>query len=176
MTQVEGTVDWNRRLEKYKLRLEAETGLGVSAALIGGFSFSLLAEAREMNGIDSLLFSYAMGAAGALSLFTVIVSTSLFWSGLHILSASRDTVEQEVELFKTFWKDRKLQLARTCSRRTFQLAIVCFSFSCTVLVYEVTDEISILIWTSVVVTLSVCVGLWFSRVMEKFATSRTATA
>ena len=93
-----------RKHEKMRMRLEAEASLGVQAALIGSFALTMLPEAKEMEHARQWLFVCSMAAAGVLCLLCVITSGTIYWAGLHLLSATKNTIQEEVDMFRLFWK------------------------------------------------------------------------
>ena len=93
-----------RKHEKMRMRLEAEASLGVQAALIGSFALTMLPEAKEMEHARQWLFVCSMAAAGVLCLLCVITSGTIYWAGLHLLSATKNTTQEEVDMFRLFWK------------------------------------------------------------------------
>ena len=164
--------------DKLRSRLVAEGSVGVSAALVGGFALSLITEGAGMESGSALqwVFVVSMALSGALCLATVLTSGTIYWAGMHLLSAQMKTVRAENDLFREFWKTPALCRARTFSRRAFHLAFPVFLAGITALVYSNTSSVPI---TAVVGTLFaimlvfVCV---LSMGIEIYVRTNTATS
>eukprot|EP00947_MAST-08B_sp_MAST-8B-sp1_P006621 g6621.t1 len=155
--------DAGSKKDKFSRRLDAESSIGVSAALIGGFSLTLLGEADNMGPVSQWIFVVASALCGALGLWTVVMTSVLYWGGQHVLSATRPTVHEENRLFKAFWENPVVRFTRTYTRICFQLTVPFFFIAMVAWVWKVTANAAIVgvvsfIFTVMVVLLLVCIA------------------
>jgi hypothetical protein len=112
-----------RKQEKLRSRLDAEASVGVHSALIGGFALSLVPEVKDMGAMSTWqrwVFVACMTLSGSLCLLTVATSGTIYWAGTHLLSATKESVRAENDLFRAFWKQPALRAARRYSRLAFK--------------------------------------------------------
>ena len=158
------------KAEKFKLRLDAESSVGVSAALVGSFALSLVPNAKDIDsGWQQWGYVLGLALSGALCLGAMIVTATIYWAGCHILSASNK--QQSVYLdnmrFKTFWKHESFSRARRWSRRAFQASIPLFLFSVALGVASDTGSNSLATTVAVVFVGVIVAGAHLSHAIER---------
>ena len=161
--------------DKLRSRLDAEASIGVSAALVGGFALSMLAGAGDMAGATQWVFVLCMSACGSLCLAAVVTTGSIYWAGMHLLSATCETVRVENDMFRRFWKMGALCQARRLSRRGFQAGVVVFFGGITTLVYHITKSGPMSAVVGVFFVLVLVFAVVLTAKIEGFTTTVTAT-
>lgn len=163
--------------DKLRSRLDAEASVGVSSALVGGFALSLVPTVSDMtSNATPWIFLGCMSLSGSLCLLTVVTSCTIYWAGTHLLSATKERVSAENDLFRAFWKQPALRLARTATRRAFQVAIPLFLAGIVALVFENTDSVAMTIFVAVLFATTVAVAAWLTFRIEAYTMRVTATA
>ena len=128
--------------EKLKLRLDAEAALGVTASITAGFALSLIPESSDMGGSWQTQYAFVLflTLAGCLALFSVITTAAIYWGGMHLLSAQKDSVREENDLFREFWKSKDLTWARYAARSSYEASFPIFLAAVVVLVFAKTND------------------------------------
>lgn len=163
--------------DKLRSRLDAEASVGVSSALIGGFALSLVPEVQNMTDATAQwMFVGFMACSASLCLLSVVASGTIYWAGTHLLSASKERVSAENDLFRDFWKLPALCSARKYARRAFQLSIPLFLAGIDALVFDYTDSAAIMAFVAVVFAITTLVAASVTSSIEAYTMRVTATA
>ncbi|KAF4705370.1 hypothetical protein FOZ63_034097 [Perkinsus olseni] len=116
-------------IEKYKERLDAENEIGVTAALIAGFSLSMLtAVDPTIFERPPLLYVYVLllSFVGGFNMLNVIISSFVYFTGHRILSKTRKGPRDNARDFVAFWDNGTYAFLRRLSRDYFVLSIPMF--------------------------------------------------
>ena len=163
--------------DKLRSRLDAEASVGVSSALIGGFALSLVPEVGSVTSTSTQwLFVGCIAFSGSLCLLSVVTSGTIYWAGTHLLSASKERVSLENDLFREFWKQPALRSARKFARRAFQASIPLFLAGIGALVFARTESSEMTIFVAVIFSTTIAVAAWLTCRIEAYTMRATATA
>ncbi|KAF4674395.1 Poly [ADP-ribose] polymerase 2 [Perkinsus chesapeaki] len=119
-------------IEKYRERLDAENEIGVTAALIAGFSLSMLtAVDPKIFEVSPLLYIYVLllSFVGGFNMLNVIISSFVYFTGHRILSKTRKGPRDNARDFVAFWDNGTYAFLRRLSRDYFVLSIPMFLFA-----------------------------------------------
>jgi hypothetical protein len=158
-----------RRRHSYQLRLTAETSIATQAALVGGFSITIVPGVVQIAspGPAHIVALLCLITSAALNLFALLMLGHINWVGLHLLSAHKSNTDAELNLFREFWKNPVSRACMTAARWAFRSSIPCLLSAL---------SIQILWGSQYPVALGVAVAIVFGAIMSAFffAANRTA--
>ena len=94
-----------RKHDKFILRLDAETAMMVTSALVGGFALSLIPSGvdLEKGSACQWIFYLALNITGAFNLLSTVVIGYIVWGGNHVLSITKkEGCGVENDVFRSF--------------------------------------------------------------------------
>ncbi len=128
----------SRKQNKLQLRLNAEVAQAAQAAIVGGFALSMIPSGSDLEQPWRVLYLVGLAACGALNLFGMLTLGHVNWVGLHLLSASKDSIAAENDLFRDFWKHTSTRRGLLWSRQAIRLSVPLFLLSVVILVGSMT--------------------------------------
>eukprot|EP00040_Diaphanoeca_grandis_P015653 m.80146 g.80146 ORF g.80146 m.80146 type:complete len:206 (-) comp25286_c1_seq1:68-685(-) len=174
-------IEWEnvqRKHDRYAMRLDGEASVAMIGALLGGLALTMVpVDVNEASLVVQYVYFLSMCIGGALAVMSAMVSSTMYWAGMNLLSSHKDGDPAFANnMFRGLWKNPSVSNARIFYRRALHSATFFILVGITALVYVQTDDVTLSVINGALIFIVWLAASLFSLRIEQYTRNVTATS